>query len=135
MNKLTINTIWADNSQPDFIEVKMNIANERLNVNVSFYTSLIDMQKFWGDDLAGKILSGENLTWEGNGTETQMVKTEGSLANNKGLINLKFRTIFDEKNGIKEECTLILEVEPAQLDSFGKQIKSLHGKVGETVEL
>ena len=117
--------------------MNIHVANARLSANFNCYASLEDLQKTGGRNLTTNILSDNKFLWELQGSDGKVksVKIEGFKANNTGLIILKFKIVFEEVYEVAEECTLMLKVEPAQLDAFGERIKLLKDAYDDPVEL
>ncbi len=112
MNKLTIQTIWVDNSEPDFIELNFKVANDKQSANFSSYASVHEIKKIFGNDYTGKILSGEKQKWGMQGSALQSVTISGELLDHVGIIALLFNIVFDkEKESIPaEQSTIILKI-------------------------
>ncbi len=137
MNKLDFEIIWIDEAQPDFIEITINAANQRLNAHFSCYVSLGELKKQWQKDLITQVLSGKKQTWDMQGSNTESVAVLIKQAGNTGAIALIYKIIFekDNNNDSLEECRLRLIFDPAQLDSFCEQIQRFKGEIGETASI
>ena len=133
INKLIFDIEWFDDSMPDLVGLNIKVANDRLSANFDCFASLEDIKKTWGRELTTQILSDKKFIWELQGYYARTVKIECYKANSTGLINLKFNISYEVESEVTEQCTLIIEAEPAQLDSFGEKMKQL--EAGESVEL
>lgn len=137
MNKLEFKIIWIDQSEADFIELQINIGNERLNTIFSCYTSLEELKKQWQKALITQVLTNKTQKWDMQGSSTDSVSFLVEKNQPTGQIALISKIIFEKNKEEQpiEECIIRIVLEPAQLDSFCEQIQQMKAKIDETAHI